>query len=91
MNNIVNGKGVADGQIKYWYDGQLVLNLQNVIIRTAQNSDMKFNQLVIAPYIGDGSPVDQTFWIDNLVVSTGQVGDDTLPSAPTGLRIVESN
>jgi len=29
---------------------------------------MKFNQFIIAPWIGDGSPVDQTFWLDGLVV-----------------------
>ena len=33
---------------------------------------MQFNQLIIAPYIGDGSPVTQTMWIDNLTVGTGK-------------------
>jgi len=68
LNSIVNGKGVADGVIQYWFDGQLILDNKNVMFRTAQNADMKFNQLVIAPWIGDGSPVDQTFWIDDLAV-----------------------
>lgn len=80
LNSIVNGKGVADGVIQYWFDGQLVLDHKNVMFRTAQNPTMKFNQFVIAPWIGDGSPVDQTFWIDNLTVAT------TL-SAPKGLLI----
>ena len=31
---------------------------------------MKFNQLLVAPYIGDGSPVDQTMWVDDLRVGT---------------------
>ena len=30
---------------------------------------MQFNQFVIAPYIGDGSPVTQSLWIDNLRVA----------------------
>jgi len=40
-----------------------------VLMRTAQHADMKFNQFIIAPWIGDGSPIDQTFWLDDLVVA----------------------
>jgi hypothetical protein len=32
---------------------------------------MQFDQLVIAPYIGDGSPISQGLWIDDLTVATG--------------------
>jgi hypothetical protein len=28
---------------------------------------------MIAPYIGDGSPVAQTMWVDDLVLATGKV------------------
>jgi hypothetical protein len=70
MNSIVNGKAVRDGVIQYWYDGNLILNFTNVVIRTGQNPNMKFNQFLIGPYIGVGSPVDQTFWIDKLVLAT---------------------
>ncbi len=72
MNSIQNGKGVADGSIQYWYDGTLIMNYPNVMFRTGEHSTMQFNQLVIAPYIGVGSPVDQTFWIDKLKVATGR-------------------
>ena len=48
---------------------------------------MKFNQFVIAPFIGDGSPIDQTFWIDNLTVATYPL--DLSPSTPDNLRIVK--
>jgi hypothetical protein len=89
LNSIANGKAVADGVIQYWFDGVQVLNHNNVILRTAQYPDMKFNQFVIAPWIGDGSPVDQTFWVDDLTVSSGPSGGATAPklSAPKGLRI----
>lgn len=70
LNRIESGKGIADGVIKYWYDGNTVLDINNVVFRTAQNADMLFNQFVIGPYIGDGSPVDQTFWVDNLTLRT---------------------
>ena len=87
LNSIVNGKGVADGVIRYWYDGKLVMDHSNVMLRTGQNATMKFNQFQIAPWIGDGSPVDQTFWVDNLTVATSKPGDVTTPSSPTGVQV----
>jgi len=43
-----------------------------VLLRTGTNASMKFDKLVIAPYIGDGSPVTQSLWIDSLTVGTGR-------------------
>lgn len=71
LNSIANGKGVADGQLKYWYDGALLIDHDNVLMRTAAHPNMKWNQLLIAPYIGDGSPVEQTMWLDDLRLATG--------------------
>ena len=70
LNSISDGIGMADGVIKYWYDGQIVIDHNNIMLRTGENPDMQFNQFIIGPWIGDGSPVDQTFWIDNLSVAT---------------------
>ncbi|MHC4396058.1 MAG: InlB B-repeat-containing protein [Planctomycetota bacterium] len=74
MNSIVDGNGVADGQIKYWYDGELIIDHENVMLRTGENPTMKYNQFLIAPYIGVGSPVDQTFWVDDLTIANYRVG-----------------
>ncbi len=68
LNSIQNGAAVADGVIRYWLDGQLALEHENIIFRTAQHSDMLFDKIIIAPWIGDGSPVTQTMWVDNLIV-----------------------
>src|SRR6185436_3864566 len=38
------------------------------VIRTGQHPTMMFVQFLVAPYIGDGSPVDQTMWVDDLLV-----------------------
>jgi hypothetical protein len=46
---------------------------------------MKFNQFLIGPYIGVGSPVDQTFWVDNLIIATS-IPEDLSP--PQNLRII---
>jgi hypothetical protein len=69
LNSIQNGKGVPDGIARYWFDGQLVIDRTTVLFRTGAHPGMKFNQFIIAPYIGDGSPVDQTMWVDNLTVA----------------------
>jgi hypothetical protein len=72
MNSIASGKGLNDGVVQYWLDGQLIIDRHDVLLRTGTNAAMQFNQLVIAPYIGDGSPVTQTMWIDKLTVGTGK-------------------
>jgi Bacterial TSP3 repeat len=77
LNSISDGKAVADGQLKYWYDDALIIDHSNVIMRTGANPDMKWNQFLIAPYIGDGSPVDQSMWVDNLLVATSRLLADT--------------
>jgi hypothetical protein len=71
LNSIVNGKGRPDGIIRYWIDGTAVLDQRNVLFRTGAHPNMKLNEVLLAPYIGDGSPVAQTMWIDDLTVSSG--------------------
>lgn len=86
LNSIVNSKGVKDGVLQYWFDGKAVMNYSNVMFRTGLYPDIKFNQLIIGPYIGDGSPVDQTYWVDELVVATDKPTNSQLPP-PQNLRI----
>jgi hypothetical protein len=98
LNTIVNGKGARDGVLQMWYDGVLIIDEPNVVMRTGANPTMKFNQLILAPYIGDGSPVAQSLWIDDLIIATGRPlvpptppgggSSSGLPAAPTNLRIV---
>lgn len=85
LNSIVNSKGVADGIVNYWLDGVPQLQLSNVIMRTNANPKMKFNQFVFAPYMWNGAPASQTFWIDDLTVATARAGGALIP--PANLRI----
>jgi len=87
LNSVVNGIGQTDGVIKYWLDGALIIDQNSVIFRTGANSTMAFNQFVLAPYIGDGSPVDQRYWVDDLTVATGRPGAAAAPPAPQNLRV----
>ena len=86
LNTISGGIGQNDGVMRYSLDGLPVINVTNAIMRTAANASMRFNQFFIGPYIGDGAPVEQTFWIDNLTVETTAPGN-TPPSPPQNLRV----
>lgn len=72
MNDIVDGKGIANGAVMMWYDGELIINEPKVMLRTGQFPNMKFNQFLIAPYIGDGSSVNQTMWVDDMTVASSR-------------------
>jgi hypothetical protein len=72
LNSIAGGKGVNDGVVQYWFDRQLAIDRHDVLLRTGANPSMQFNQFVIAPYIGDGSPIAQSLWIDELTVANSR-------------------
>jgi hypothetical protein len=71
LNTIENGIGIPNGKIRYWYDGQILISSDSILMRTGAHPDMKFNQLFYGGYIGVGSPVDQTWWIDDLTLADG--------------------
>lgn len=73
LNTVVNGIGQADGVMQYWFNGTLVIDRHDILYRTGQHSTIQFSQFLIAPYIGDGSPVDQSMYIDNLRIATGRI------------------
>jgi len=73
LNTVVNGIGQPDGVMQYWFNGTLILDRHDILYRTGAHPTVQFSQLIIAPYIGDGSPVDQSMFIDNLRVATGRI------------------
>ena len=73
LNTIVNGIGQADGVIQYWFNGTLIIDRHDILFRTGAHPTMQMDQLIIGPYIGDGSPVDQYMWVDNLRIATGRI------------------
>lgn len=85
LNSIVDGKGIPDGIVRYWYDGELLIDHNDVMLRTGAHPNMGFNQFLMAPYIGDGSPVEQVMWIDNLTVATSKV------TTSAGYDLLDSN
>jgi hypothetical protein len=88
LNSIQNGIGQRNGIIQYWQDGRVLIDRHDVVFRTSQHASMKFNQFVMAPFLGEGSPVDQRFWIDDLLLATAPPTSIPAPNAPTNLRIL---
>jgi hypothetical protein len=72
LNSISGGRGLADGVIRQWVDGARVLDVSGVLLRTGEHSSMRINQLLFAPYIGNGSPIAQSVWYDELTVAAGR-------------------
>ena len=76
MNDIVDGIGLPNGMIRLWVDGEIMISSNAILMRTGALPDLAFEQFILAPYIGDGSPVDQTTWIGKLTVARGVLPQD---------------
>lgn len=72
LNTIVDGIEQADGVMQYWFNGLLIIDRHDIVFRTAARATLQIDQFIIAPYIGDGSPVDQSMWVDDLIVGTAR-------------------
>lgn len=68
-------KANADGVVRGWFDGKLVVDRNDVILRSPDFPNMRFNQFLLTPYFGPGLlPHEQTLWIDELAVGTQRLG-----------------
>jgi len=70
MNTIDDGVGQRDGVMREWIDGELVLNHLDVQYRTGQDATKMWSQFVLSPWIGDGAPITETMWLDEIEVGT---------------------
>ena len=68
-------KANSDGIVRGWVDGKLVIVRTNIVLRSQDFPNMKFNQFLLTPYFGEGLlPHAQTLWIDELAVGTKRLG-----------------
>jgi hypothetical protein len=59
----------ADGVVQGWFDGRLVVDRRDVVLRSSDFPNMQFNQFLLTPYFGSGLlPHAQSLWIDELDV-----------------------
>ena len=67
--DMAHDEPVEDGIIRGWFDGKLVIDHTDVVLRSTDFPDMKINQFLIAPYFGPGVlDNNQKLWIDEMVV-----------------------
>jgi hypothetical protein len=92
QNTFTNGVGNFDGVLRTWIGDELALEAENVLYTAGAFEGSTWNQIAIAPWIGAGSPVEQTMWIDELRIYSVENGNGPPPNGdpPTvqGARIV---
>ncbi len=65
----------ANGIVRGWFDGKLVIEHTDVVLRSTDFPNMKFNQILMAPYFGPGLlPHAQKLWIDEMAVGKKRIG-----------------
>ena len=75
LNTFKKDRPNPDGIVRGWFDGKLVIEHTNVILRSTDFPDMKFNQLLMAPYFGPCLLSHaQKLWIDELAVGVTRIG-----------------
>jgi hypothetical protein len=73
--DLKNDRPNADGIVRGWFDGKLVVEHTNVVLRSTDYPAMQLNQLLLAPYFGPGLlPHPQKLWIDELAVGRERLG-----------------
>jgi hypothetical protein len=73
--DLENDRPNRDGIVRGWFDGKLVVEHTDVVLRSTDFPKMKFNQFLMAPYFGPGLlPHAQKLWIDELTVGTKRIG-----------------
>lgn len=82
----------ADGVARAWFDGKLVVDRSDVVLRSTDFPRMKINQLLLAPYFGPGLlPHAQSLWIDEMTVARDRIGpasaDAAAPKRKALLRV----
>lgn len=80
LNSISGGAPLLDGVCRAWFDGKLIWNHTNLVMRTGSQPTKKLNQFMFNPYIEGGSPVTQSLYVGDLTVRTG-------PGAVTNLAV----
>jgi len=67
----------TDGVVRGWFDGRLVIDRTDVVLRSPDFPEMKFNQFLLTPYFGPGLlPHAQGLWIDDLTVAPERVSPE---------------
>lgn len=81
----LNTPGERDGLNQLWIDGRLEAERSNLDWRGSY-AGHGINAVFLEAYWNQGSPVDQSRWIDNFVISTKPIGPVACPQNPILLK-----
>jgi hypothetical protein len=63
-----------DGIVRGWFNGKLVVEHTDIVLRSTDFPKMQFNQFFVGPYFSPGLlPHPQKLWIDELVVARERI------------------
>jgi len=82
----LNTPGKKDGLNQLWIDGRLEAERTNLDWRGSY-TEHGINAVFLETYWNRGSPVDQSRWIDNFVISTNPIGLVVCPRNPVLIKI----
>lgn len=81
----LNTPGKSDGLMQLWMDGRLEAERQELDWR-GTFTDRGINAVFLEAYWNQGSPIDQSRWIDNFVISTEPIGPVVCPRQPVLIK-----
>jgi len=81
----LNTPGQKDGLNQLWIDGRLEAERKNLDWR-GDYTGHGINAVFLETYWNDGSPVTQSRWIDNFVISTRPIGPVDCPRNPVLIK-----
>ena len=81
----LNTPGKKDGLNQLWIDGRLEAERKNLDWRGSYDRH-GINAVFLETYWNKGSPVTQSRWIDNFVISTKPIGPVVCPRNPTIIK-----
>jgi hypothetical protein len=81
----LNTPGAKDGLFQLWIDGRLESERKNLDWRGTYTGH-GINAIFLEAYWNKGSPVAQSRWYDNFVISTKPIGPVTCPRSPVLMR-----
>ena len=81
----LNTPGKSDGINQLWIDGRLECERRNLNFR-GRYTRHGINAVFLEAYWNKGSPVTQSRWYDNFVISTEPIGPVACPANPTVIR-----
>ncbi len=76
---VMNDPGQSNGELRVWVDGELQVERLGLLLRAPGDEGIMFNQLFFGPWIGNGSPITQTFWTDDIIISSEPINTVATP------------